>query len=122
MCIRDRFWAEHQGLGYHQADIRALEIPRPGHIETGTFSVSSGDRLFTRYGYADLFQEGRKFDVLFRMWPGTQRHLLWGDPQAAAAYGRAAHFCGATGMEIFEPLFFKAVSYTHLDVYKRQAH
>jgi hypothetical protein len=105
--VSPKFWAEHQGLGYHQADIRALEIPKPGHIETGTFSVSSGERLFTRYGYADLFQEGRKFDVLFRMWPGTQRHLLWGDPQAAAAYGRAAHFCGATGMEIFEPLFFK---------------
>jgi hypothetical protein len=105
--VSPKFWAEHQGLGYHQADIRALEIPKPGHIETGTFSVSSGDRLFTRYGYADLFQEGRKFDVLFRMWPGTQRHLLWGDPQAAAAYGRAASFCGASGIELFEPLFFK---------------
>jgi hypothetical protein len=105
--VSPKFWAEHQGLGYHQADIRALEIPKPGHTETGTFSVSNGDRLFTRYGYADLFQEGRKFDVLFRMWPGTQRHLLWGDPQAAAAYGRAASFCGASGIEIFEPLFFK---------------
>jgi hypothetical protein len=105
--VSPKFSAEHQGLGYHQADIRALEIPKPGHIETGAFSVSSGDRLFTRYGYADLFQEGRKFHVLFRLWPGTQRHLLWGDPQAAAAYGRAASFCGASGMEIFEPLFFK---------------
>jgi hypothetical protein len=105
--VSAKFWAEHQGLGYHQADIRAQEIPKPGHKEQGVFAVSNGERSFTRYGYADLFQEGRKFDVLFRMWPGTQRHLLWGDVDAAAAYGRAAHFCGASGMELFEPLFFK---------------
>jgi hypothetical protein len=105
--VSPKFWAEHQGLGYHQADIRQQEIPRPNHTETGVFSVSNGDRLFTRYGYADLFQQGKKFDVLFRLWPGTQRHLLWGDPAAAAAYGRTSHFCGAAGIEICEPLTFK---------------
>lgn len=105
--VSAKFWAEHQGLGYHQADIRELEIPRPDRMEQGVFSVSNGERRFTRYGYADLFQEGRKFDVLFRLWPGTQRHLLWGDPAAAAAYGRASHFCGAAGIDICEPLTFK---------------
>ncbi|MEO8735499.1 MAG: hypothetical protein ABI380_03070 [Edaphobacter sp.] len=100
-------WAEHMGLGYQQADIRELEIPRPDRMETGLFSVSNGARRFTRYGYADLFQEGSKFDVLFRLWPGTQRHLLWGDPDMAAAYGRTASFCGASGLEICEPLTFK---------------
>jgi hypothetical protein len=105
--VSPKFWAEHQGLGYHQADIRMQEVPKAGHVETGTFSVSNGDRLFTRYGYADLFQQGKKFDVLFRLWPGTQRHLLWGDPAAAAAYGRTSHFCGAAGIELCEPLTFK---------------
>jgi hypothetical protein len=105
--VSPKFWAEHQGLGYHQADIRQQEMPRPGHTETGIFSVSNGDRSFTRYGYADLFQQGKKFDVLFRLWPGTQRHLLWGDPAAAAAYGRTSHFCGAAGIELCEPLTFK---------------
>jgi hypothetical protein len=100
-------WAEHMGLGYQQADIRELEIPRADRMESGVFSVSNGERRFTRYGYADLFQEGRKFDVLFRLWPGTQRHLLWGDPAMAGAYGRTAHFCGASGLEICEPLTFK---------------
>ena len=33
--------------------------------------------------------------MLFRIWPGTQRMLLWGDPEIAAAYGRASQFCGA---------------------------
>jgi hypothetical protein len=105
--VGPKSWAEHMGLGYHQADIRALEIPRTDHMESGIFSVSNGERRFTRYGYADLFQEGRRFDVLFRLWPGTQRHLLWGDPEMAAAYGRTAHFCGAAGLEICEPLTFK---------------
>jgi hypothetical protein len=95
------------GLGYHQTDIRELEIPTPERMETGVFSVSNGERRFTRYGYADLFQQGRRYNVLFRLWPGTQRHLLWGDPKMAAAYSRTAHFCGAAGLEICEPLTFK---------------
>ena len=105
--IGAKSWAEHMGLGYHQADIRELEIPTPGRMETGVFAVSNGERRFTRYGYADLLQEGRKYNVLFRIWPGTQRHLLWGDPEMAAAYSRTAHFCGAAGLEFCEPLTFK---------------
>ncbi|MGA8110114.1 MAG: hypothetical protein WB974_11800, partial [Acidobacteriaceae bacterium] len=38
---------------------------------------------------------------------GTQRHLLSCDPEMAAAYGRAAHFCGAAGIDLCEPLMFK---------------
>ncbi len=49
-----KFWAEHLGLGYQQADIRANEYPREG--VTGTFAVSSGARNFTRYGYGDFYQ------------------------------------------------------------------
>ena len=100
-------WAEQMGLGYHQADIRELEIPRPDRNESGLFSVSNGERRFTRYGYADLYQEGKKYEVLFRLWPGTQRHLLWGDPAMAAGYSETAHFCNAAGLEICEPLTFK---------------
>jgi hypothetical protein len=105
--VSPKYSAEHQSLGYHQADIRALEIPKPGQTSKGMYSVSGGARLFTRYGYSDLFQEGRRYDVLFRLWPGTQRHLLWGDPETAAAYGRTSNFCGAVGLEICEPLTFK---------------
>ena len=100
-----KFWAEHQGLAYHQADIRAAEYPRQG--VTGTFAVSSGARNFTRYGYGDFYGQRDNITLLYRVWPGTQRHLLWADPSLAAGYGRAAHFCGAAGMEICEPLTFK---------------
>jgi hypothetical protein len=105
--ISPKYWAEHQGMGYHQAAIRELEMPRPGERVDGIFSLSNGSRRFLRYGYGDLFQRGRRYGVLFRMWAGTQRMLLWGDPAAAAAYGHASHFCGASGVELCEPLFFK---------------
>ncbi len=88
-----KFWAEHLGIGYHQADIRATEYPREN--VTGTFAVSNGARNFTRYGYGDFYQEGNGIELLFRVWPGTQHHLLWGDPALAAGYGHAANFCGA---------------------------
>ena len=45
--------------------------------------------------------------MLHRIWPGTQRLLLWGDPVTAAAYSRAFSFCGSDGVEIMEPLSFK---------------
>jgi hypothetical protein len=105
--VGPKFSAEHQSLAYHQADIRELEIPSPDRMEEGVFNVSNGERRFTRYGYADLYQEGRGFDILYRLWPGTQKHLLTADPAWASALGRAAHFCGAAGLEICEPLTFK---------------
>jgi hypothetical protein len=102
-----KYSAEQQSLGYNQADIRALEIPKPGHEGEGPFSLSSGSRSFTRYGYADFLQEGARYKVVFRLWPGTQRHLLSADPEMAAAYGRTAHFCGCAGIDLMEPLTFK---------------
>jgi hypothetical protein len=105
--VGPKFSAEHQSLGYHQADIRELEIPTPDRMEQGVFAVSNGERRFTRYGYADLYQEGRAYGILYRLWPGTQKHLLSADPAWASAMGRAANFCGADGLEICEPLTFK---------------
>lgn len=102
-----KYSAEHQSLGYQQADIRALEVPRRGQVETGPFSVSNGVRSFTRYGYADFLKTGAPYKLLFRLWPGTQRHLLSADPEMAAAFGRTASFCGAAGLDLMEPLTFK---------------
>jgi hypothetical protein len=102
-----KYSAEHQSLGYQQADIRALEIPKPEVEDAGPFSVSSGSRSFTRYGYADFLKVRSDYKLLFRLWPGTQRHLLSADPEMAAAYGRTAHFCGAVGLDLMEPLTFK---------------
>ncbi len=105
--ISPKYWAEHLGMPYHQADIREQERPRPGRQATGLMKLSAGARSFLRYGYGDLLREDRKWGVLHRIWPGTQRLLIWGDPLTAAAYSRAFSFCGSDGVEIMEPLSFK---------------
>ena len=107
VTISPKFWAEHLGLPYHQADIREQERPKPGREATGLMKLSAGSRSFTRYGYGDLLREDRRWDVVHRIWPGTQRLLLWGDPVFAAAYSRAFSFCGSAGVEVMEPLSFK---------------
>jgi len=104
ITISPKFMAEHMGLPYQQAGIRELEMPTQ---REGFFALSEGERRFMRYSYGDLFDEKRKYDVVFRIWPGTQHLLLWGDPEFSAAYGKAFQFCGAKGVEWCEPLAFK---------------
>ncbi len=105
VTISPKYWAEHLGLPYHQADIRAQEWPRTD--AAGLMKFSAGSRNFLRYGYGDLLREDRKWGVVHRVWPGTQRLLIWGDPLTAAAHSRAFSFCGSNGAEIMEPLSFK---------------
>jgi len=94
-------------MPYHQADIRAFEIPKTGTVTTELMSLSAGSRSFIRYGYGDLLREDRRYGVLHRVWPGTQRLLLWGDPVVSAAHSKAFSFCGSAGVELMEPLSFK---------------
>ena len=105
--LSPKYWAEHMGMPYHQTAIRELEMPRE-HAEPERFSeLSTGSRSFTRYGYADFLPEDRPYGVMYRVWPGTHRFLLSGDPAMAAANARAFRFCGGNGAEYFEPLAFK---------------
>ena len=106
VVVSPKFWAEHMGLPYHQAWIRPTELPERERGE-GLFARSSGARSFLRYGYGDLLDEQRRYGILHRIWPGTQRVLLWGDPRFAAAFARSAGFCGTQGAELMEPLSFK---------------
>ena len=105
--VSPKYWAEHLGMPYHQTEIRELERPKPGTEGSGLMKFSAGSRSFLRYGYGDLLKENRGYGVLHRIWPGTQRLLLWGDPVSGAAYARAFSFCGSAGVELMEPLSFK---------------
>jgi hypothetical protein len=107
LMLSPKYWAEHMGLPYQQAAIRELEMPHEDRKSEGFFSLSSGSRSFTRYGYADFLREDRPYKVMFRIWPGSHRLLLWGDPASAAAHARAFNFCGCNGVELYEPLTFK---------------
>ena len=98
--VSPKKWAEHQGLPYHQASLRPSERSTdPDH------TLLNGQA--SRYGYANFFKENRNYGILHRLWPGTQRHLLWADPVFAAGYGRSSSFCGSLGIELYEPLSFK---------------
>ncbi len=107
--ISAKYWAEHTGLPYHQTSIRQQELTPftwPGMNREMT-GVTDGERRFTRYGYADFLAEDRSIDLMFRVWPGTQKLLLWGDPAVAAGYGRLATLSGSLGVDYCEPLTFK---------------
>ncbi len=106
VLVSAKYWAEHQGLPYHQTTIREREkaTKEPG---TGLMAITAHQRRFTRYGYGDFLREGSDFGLLFRIWPGTQKVLLWGDPTLAAGYGRLGTLGGAVGIELCEPLTFK---------------
>ncbi|MGE0006746.1 MAG: hypothetical protein AB7S92_14270 [Parvibaculaceae bacterium] len=128
VCISPKYTSEHMGLPYHQMSIRPLELagsqalpagpgPEPraatlysGHDaaeHAGKWRFSEGSRKFMRYSYGDLLREDRPYGVLFRIWPGTTRILLWGDRMLAGGYGRSSTFCGSQGVELCEPLSFK---------------
>ena len=105
--LSPKYWAEHMGLPYQQTAIRELEMPRDNPKDGSFYALSTGSRIFTRYGYADFLREDRPYKLIYRIWPGTHRFLLWGDPVSAAAHARAFRFCGSNGAELYEPLSFK---------------
>lgn len=98
--VTPKLTAEHMGLPAHQAAIREMErVPSPNN--------ANPRNSIARYGYADFLSNDRNYGVYYRLWPGMQKILLWGDPVLAAGYGRYASFCGSLGMEVSEPLSFK---------------
>ena len=105
--LAPKFSAEHLGMPYHQAAIRELEMPVAGKVGSGLMALSTGARSFTRYGYADLLRDDRKYTVRHRVWPGTQHLLVSGNADTAAAYSRMFTFCGSTGADLMEPLTFR---------------
>ncbi len=106
VSVSPKYWGEHMGLAYHQSDIRQREKGRVEFVEpeSGVFLDS---RTYTRYGYGDFLPEDREWEVLHRIWPGTQRLLLSGDPALAAGYGNVSGFSGSLGVERIDPLVFK---------------
>ncbi|WP_422026646.1 hypothetical protein [Roseovarius sp.] len=122
VTVSPKYTLEHMGLAYHQASIRPLELDLEGGKESarktlysgddahrfdGLWKFSEGSRKFMRYSYGDLLTADRPYDLMFRIWPGTQRVLLWGDPVLAAGFGANGSFSGAAGIELCDPLSFK---------------
>ena len=106
VTVSPKYTAEHMGLPYHQTSIRKQELPPKKQVDK-KWIFSEGKRKFLRYSYGDLLSNNRKFDILFRIWPGTQRILIWGDSDLARGYGQHSTFCNSLGVELCEPLSFK---------------
>lgn len=107
VSVSPKYVGEHMGLGYHPADIRHREKGNiKAYVEPAS-GVHLTARQFTRSGYGDFLPEDRNWEVLHRIWPGTNRILLWGDPTTAAAYGRNTDVFGSLGVERNDPLSFK---------------
>jgi hypothetical protein len=122
VAVSPKYLAEHIGLPYHPSAIREREYP-PKTEMTNREKLSVGTRRFTRQSYGDFLPAGKRWKVIFRVWPGTQRVLAWGDPALAAGYGRNASFAGADGIEWMEPMAMKGRQGTGIDggriAYKR---
>lgn len=86
VTVSTKFWCEHMGLPFHPT------------IEDDRYRES-------RYGYGAMLRKPRDFRVVYRMWTvGSQRLLLWGDPEYAARFARACTLGGGEGFEVFAPL------------------
>ncbi|MBZ9937223.1 hypothetical protein LB518_13040 [Mesorhizobium sp. BR1-1-16] len=101
-----KYLAEHMGPPYHQSAIREKEYP-PETARSEREQLSEGSRKFLRYSYGDLLSKDKDYKVIYRIWAGTQRVLLWGDPVFAAGYGKSSMFAGSDGVEWCEPQSFK---------------
>lgn len=101
-----KYLAEHMGLPYHQSAIRNKEYP-PEVAKSEREQLSEGSRKFLRYSYGDLLTHDKDYKVIYRIWAGTQRVLLWGDPVFAGGYGRSSMFAGSDGVEWCEPQSWK---------------
>ena len=66
VTMSPKFWGEHMGMPYHQADIRQLEKPKAEN-KVGLMALSEGTRSFLRYGYGDLLREDRRWKVVHRI-------------------------------------------------------
>ncbi len=105
--VSPKYWGEHLGMPYHQAAIRENEMPKDGQVGQGLMTLSEGARSFTRYGYADLLREDRRYTVRHRVFPGTQHILASGGGSAYAVHGKMFGFCGSTGTDLMEPLTYR---------------
>jgi len=84
--VSTKYWCEQMGLPYHPT------------VEDKVYRHG-------RYGYADMLHYPRPYKVTYRLWTvGTQKILLWGDPEFGARFARSCLLGGGRGFEVFAPL------------------
>ena len=94
--IGTKYWMEQMGLPFHPT-----HIPRQNQQER-------------RHGYADLLRYPQQYKMYWRLWNGgTNRILLWGDPEYARRFAGSTRIYDSSGYEVNEPLATKMASESH---------
>ena len=94
--ICTKYWMEQMGLPFH-----------PTHIHPN----NQHDR---RHGYADLLRYPQRYKLHWRLWNGgTNRVLLWGDPEYVRRFVDSTHLYDGEGFDVNEPLATKMAAHDH---------
>ncbi len=94
--ITTKYWMEQMGLPFH-----------PTHI-------NRENQFDRRHGYADMLRYPPEYNIHWRLWSGgTQRILLWGDPEYVRRFVESTHLYDGRGFEINEPLATKMEAQPH---------
>ncbi|HEY4289209.1 MAG TPA: hypothetical protein VGN00_19040 [Puia sp.] len=93
--IDTKFWMEQFGLPYHPTRINP-------------------DKSYIRHSYGDLLRYPKQYNMNWRLWNGgTNRVLLWGDPDYVRRFMKSVHLYDGDGFEINEPLATKMEAQPH---------
>lgn len=86
VTISTKLWCEHFGLPYHPTEADS-------HYRD------------SRYGFGTMLVKPRPYHVVYQLWTvGSQRLLLWGDPNYAARFAQSCQLGDGEGFEVFAPL------------------
>ena len=97
LSVATKYTWEATGLPYHTSQMRIGELR----------NINNLDRR-QRYSYADFLYKPRPYDVFYRLWSyGTNRLMVWGDPDYARQFSENAGFGGGTGFEVTPPMSLK---------------
>lgn len=91
-----KYWMEQMGLPFH-----------PTHTNRIT------DDSYRRHSYADMLNYEEHYKVFYRIWGGTTRVLLWGDPEYAKRFAVSTHIHDGAGFGVNEPLTTKMHAQPH---------
>ncbi len=91
-----KYWMEQMGLPFH-----------PTHTNRIT------DNSYRRHSYGDMLSYNEHYKVFYRIWGGTTRILLWGDPEYAKRFAASTHIHDGAGFGVNEPLTTKMHKQPH---------
>ena len=86
VTVSTKFWCEHMGLPYHP-------------------TVADSHYRESRYSFGAMLSHPRDYRVVYQLWSvGSQRLLLWGDPNYAARFAESCRLGDGDGFEVNAPL------------------